>query len=125
MPFIICDTDPALGKCQFGTSKNLAKLSGSILKCLTSCYAAAQLKGDTSRQCTPSTGPSPYDALDGVTKVCVHGGIDKTKATIQKGCPVFPACGLYLLGIDGVLSIVTANVAGSYSNPATNPFCTP
>lgn len=122
---ILCDPDPSQGKCQFGTSKNLSKLAGAVIKCLSKCYASLQLKGDVSKQCTPDTVGDKFDTLDPTTDACVQGAIAKTKAAIEKGCPTFPACGLYPLGINTLVGLVTDNVADPYAEPSSNPFCAP
>jgi hypothetical protein len=123
--FVICDEDPLLNKCEFGTSKNLSKLAGVVLKCLTGCYSNLQLKGDSTRMCTPAATGDRLAPLDATTHACLQGAIDKTKATIVKACPTLPPCGLYPLGIDALVGLVTDNTFGNYAVPSSNPYCAP
>lgn len=123
VPLLMCSDADA--KCEAKTVGVLAKLSAAIGKCLGKCYAASQVKGDATKQCTPQ-GTAPYfDVLDGTSKACIDAAVAKATAGVNKACPVLPGCSLYTFGVDFVVNnLVVANLAGSYSDLANGPYCT-
>ena len=123
VPLLICD--PTRFKCESKAVGTLEKLSSTLGKCFSKCNAALQLKGDTSRQCTPDTSMNPFGALDGTTNGCVTGAITAATDKINAACADSPACGFYALGIPAVLNVVTGALAGNYSDPTKNPYCAP
>jgi len=130
VPTFVCtvaaDPDPkATLACEVKTVATLGKLAKSIAQCLSGCYAALQLDGDTSRQCTPDA-VSEFALVDTTTATCLTEGIDKAKAMITAACPTLPLCGsVYFSGVDAVVGLVVSNYAGNFSTPATNPYCAP
>jgi len=126
VPSVLCDTDPEVfKKCDAKASKTLSKLAGKLGKCLGKCYKGLQLKGDGTKQCTPDATGDPFDTLDAGTGACVNGSVQKASDAITKACSPLPTCGIWALGLDPVLDLVTANLSSSYVDPMTNPYCEP